>query len=55
MARRNAGLVPEGLRTYYILEVSIGGSLEAISQLEKKLGIDLTTGFELSEWTPSKL
>lgn len=36
-------------------EVAIGGSLQAISQLEKKLGIDLTTGFEPTEWTPSKL
>ncbi|TCD61681.1 hypothetical protein EIP91_008103 [Steccherinum ochraceum] len=38
-----------------IVEVRIGGSLEAISQLEKKLGIDLTTGFNPTEYTPSKL
>jgi len=37
------------------IQVQIGGSLEAVSQLEKKLGIDLTTGFEPSEFTPSKL
>ncbi|THH33860.1 hypothetical protein EUX98_g218 [Antrodiella citrinella] len=36
------------------IQVQIGGSLQAISQLEKKLGIDLTTGFEPSEFT-SKL
>ncbi|CAL1704348.1 unnamed protein product [Somion occarium] len=37
------------------IHVPIGGSLQALKKLEEKLGIDLTSGFERSEWMPSKL
>ncbi|KAL4250409.1 Acyl-CoA dehydrogenase 10-like protein [Abortiporus biennis] len=37
------------------IHVPIGGSLGALKELEKKLGIDLTSGFEPTEWLPSKM
>ncbi|KAH8107023.1 HAD-like protein [Cristinia sonorae] len=37
------------------IQVAIGRSLEAIAQLEKKLGLDLTGGFEPAQRAPSKL
>ncbi|OBZ75946.1 hypothetical protein A0H81_04446 [Grifola frondosa] len=37
------------------IHVPIGGSSGALKKLEEKLGIDLTSGFEPTEWTPSKL
>ncbi|KAI0079973.1 HAD-like protein [Panus rudis PR-1116 ss-1] len=37
------------------IHVPIGGSLIALRQLEAKLGIDLTSGFEPTEWIPSKM
>ncbi len=36
-------------------DVPIGGSFGALKKLEEKLGVDLTSGFEPSEFTPSKL
>lgn len=37
------------------VDVPLGGSLGALKELEQKLGIDLTSGFEPNEFTPSKL
>ena len=37
------------------LDVPIGGSLGAVKRLEEKLGIDLTSGVEPSQRTPSRL
>ncbi|KAI0811269.1 HAD-like protein [Irpex lacteus] len=37
------------------IHVPIGGSFGALKKLEEKLGVDLTSGFEPSEFTPSKL
>ncbi|EKM55529.1 uncharacterized protein PHACADRAFT_256222 [Phanerochaete carnosa HHB-10118-sp] len=37
------------------IHVPLGGSLGALKQLEQKLGIDLTSGYEPNEFTPSKL
>lgn len=37
------------------VDVPIGGSFGAMKTLEEKLGIDLTSGFEPNEFTPSKL
>jgi len=37
------------------IHVPIGGSLGALKNLEEILGINLTSGFEPNEWTPSKL
>ncbi|KAK7693332.1 hypothetical protein QCA50_002900 [Cerrena zonata] len=37
------------------IHVPIGGSLQSLQILEKKLGLDLTSGVDPSEWTPSKL
>ena len=36
-------------------DVPLGGSLGALKQLEQKLGIDLTSGYEANEFTPSRL
>jgi len=38
-----------------VIHVPIGGSRAAIKKLEEKLGIDLTSGLQPSEWTPSKM
>ena len=37
------------------VDVPLGGSLGALKQLQQKLGIDLTSGSEPNEFTPSKL
>ncbi|KAI0928821.1 hypothetical protein AcW1_005949 [Taiwanofungus camphoratus] len=37
------------------IHVPIGGSFKAIKKLEEKLGIDLTSGFDPTQWTPSKM
>ena len=39
----------------FVADVPIGGSFGALQELEAKLGIDLTSGFEPDEFTPAKL
>ena len=41
--------------TLLLSDVPLGGALEALKQLEQKLGIDLTSEFESNEFIASKL
>ena len=38
-----------------LADVPLGGAAQALTELEQKLGIDLTSGFETDAFIPSKL